>query len=703
MNGILSALLLACGPFFPVSYFPHQIEGVSYCDYTLRDHFGTELAMIGAHYYRDWTGKAPVDNKISTDQADELDFFAAGHAAGVSPAELDTAWARFVDFKKGVCKRLEAGESVAVPSDIAPFAEEFYLYKLGHAQWLVFRKDDDPEPFGKLLALPKERRLYRTVWVQFVRLANARKAEEKDRHLAALRQALDAGYRDTAGLEAYALRFLNSTEGLRYAPLILTAYQGVPAENWPTFALHRFLQSRSGIKVSEMELRKLSGDQIGVEVAVACGLGAELPQSAVRPEHPVLTADRQAWIAFNQGNTELAKKLVTLAPADSLIRLFLESRFARLDGDYKTAGEKLSRWLEIYKMKGERVDGYGIGISDAYWGTGVKGAEESEEYWSSPYYRGKFGPLGPFNGWFDRRYYSDEGDDSARPTLARVVAGELGLVKVVTRDLEEALYAFLRARNWIDIAFVAERCLTIDELLKVVKGNGISARDRELLGGLLSRRLMRAGRIREAIDWAPAELKPLVKEYAELWECATTATADADTRALAFFNLSRLVGTRGMELMGTELRPDVAIYEGAYPGDGLTFGEPKELMSILHHSDRIWQGWTKPEDRVEKRFHYRYKSLEFVHRAASLAKDEDVKAWSLMWGGVMANSVDDVKEADWFYKRLRRMNHPGAKVGGWFDETYRAFRQKYYNDERHFTPLRVPPRLTRETLKSLSF
>ena len=704
MNGLVLSLFLACGPFFPISYFPQEHGD---CDYSLHDHFGTELAMIGAHYYPDWTGKAPVGNAVSTAKADELDFFAAGKAAGVAQTEIEREWTRFDDFKNGVCKRLEDGEKVEVPKGIAAFAEEFYLYKLGHAQWLVFRKDEDPASFGKLLSLPRERRLHRTVWVHFVRIANATKAAEKDRHLAALRRALDEGYRDTAGLEEHVLRFLNRTCGVRYAPLILAAYQGAPSDRWPKFALEIFQRGRWGINLKDGDLVRLCGDAVGVEVAVACGLGAALPESAVKPGHPVLEADRQAWIAFDRGETDLAKRLLKLAPEDSLIRLFLESRFARLDGDYKTAGEKLSRWLDIYKRKGSSVVGYAVGISDSYWDCGMLPGSGRQGYWDSPYYTGGFGPAGQFNGWFNCQYCSsedDEGiesDEASRPTLARVVAGELGLVKVATRDLEEALHAFLRARNWIDIAFVAERCLTVDELLKVMTGRGISPRDKELLSGLLTRRMMRTGRVQEALAWAPADIKPLVKEYAELWRCANDAKADADAQAIAFFNLSRLVGTRGMELMGSELRPDVAIFGGSLAMDGMSIGEPGELLQILHRDDRVWQKWTPPEDRVDKRFHYRYKSVEFARRAALLAKDADVKAWSLMMGGVMAVSVDDPKLADWFYKRLKRMDHPQAKVGAWFDGTYRAFREKYYNGERHVKPLRVPPRFTREMFKSL--
>ena len=65
----------ACGPFFPVSYFPHDhgfghigfsplmvatnAANKSYDAYRVTPHMGTELAMIGAHYYPAWKGKAP--------------------------------------------------------------------------------------------------------------------------------------------------------------------------------------------------------------------------------------------------------------------------------------------------------------------------------------------------------------------------------------------------------------------------------------------------------------------------------------------------------------------------------------------------------------------------------------------------------------------------------------------------------------------
>ena len=730
IRGILVASVLvtsmvevqACGPYFPVSYFPHvynfadefsKMPGVDdkarkdHCAYRVTPHLGTELAMIGAHYYPAWTGKAPAGNRVSTAQADELDFFAAGASAGVPKKTIAEDWRRFVVFRDGVCGRLEGGEKVDVPHNVPDYALEFYLYKLGHAQWIVFRRDEDPAPFGRLLALPKERRLYRTVWVHFVRIANARRFAEKDRHLDALRQALDAGFKDTAALASFTLRFLSSTCRERYDPLVLTAFAHVEWKEWPGFAKRIFCRRRPA-KTPEREwVEALCVDQVGVEVAIAHGAGGCLPTRAVRPDHPALGADRQAWIAFNRGDPELCGKLLELAPARSLIRLFLEARLARLEGNYNKAAERLHEWLVEYRRRGTRADelvGYGIGVcGEDYWFTGHErdgGGMAS----GSIIHSGKYGPAGESYEWGVCDFRDHLVRKSHEPTLSRIVFGELGMVQVATRDLEEALYAFLSARNWIDAAFVAERCMMVDELMKFMHGGRIEPRDVNPLRGLLMRRLMRSGRIQEAAAWAPRDLKPLCDEFRALSDISRDQKASSDVRALALLNLSRLTAVRGMELMGTELRPDVAIYEGAYSTDAVPIAEPVELpqrLGMVSAATR-WSGWKEPEDRVTRRFHYRLKSLAYARAAVEQAKNADVRAWALMFGGVVALSMDDAKEADWFYKRLAAMHHPRAKVEGWFTGvTYRWFKETYYDKERHLTSLRVPPRLTLNQLGKL--
>lgn len=696
--------------YFPKTAVATNAVVKSCNDYYLTLHLGTELAMIGAHYYPTWTGKAPSDNPLSTSKADELDFFTAGAFAAVPKKTVVEDWRRFTAFDESVCRRLENGEKVDIPPGVPDYALEFYLYKLGHAQWLVFRKDEDPAPFGKLLTLPKRRRLYRTVWVHFVRIANARRAADKDRHIDALRRAIDAGFEDTAALASHMLRVLSYTCGDRYAPLVLTAYAGVPWEKWPVFAKRIFCRRPNEI-LKEKWIENMCADPVGVEIAIAHGAGGKLPDHAVRPERPALGADRQAWSAFNRGDLELCRKLLAMAPERSLIRLFLEARLARLDGHYEKAGERLHAWLDEWRRRGQQaggaVTGYGIRSvwpDGGYWYTEAK-QDGEYGFYGSIYYSGAYGPSGCFHEWGSRTFRDYAVPQSREPTLSRIVSGELGVVKVATRDLEEALYAFLSARNWIDIAFVAERCMTVDELVKFMRGNRIKQRDRDLLRDLLMRRLMRCGRLREAATWAPQELKPLCDEFRALSAVAHDPKASADARALAFLNLSRLTATRGMEFMGTELRPDVAIYDGDYDGDGLPLEEPVDLPVRIgtRRTSSRWVGWKVPEDRVSERFHYRRRAIEYARSAVKYAKDKDVRAWALMFGGVASLSLDDVREADWFYRRLRDMRHPRARVDGWFNgPVYYWFKDRYYNQERHAVPLRVPSRFTKESLRKLS-
>lgn len=710
-----SSALLGCGPIFPTSYFPSipydSTNAVGEVDYRVTPHLGTELAMIGAHYYPAWTGKAPASNRVSTAEADRLDFFAAGHKAGLDDRRITADWDDFLSFTKDLARRLERGETVMLGERIPAYAREFYLYKLGHARWLVFRRDEDPAEFAELLALPAAQRRYRTVWVAFVRLANATTFAEKDAQLAALRAALDDGFEDTAKLEAFVLRFLSYSCDRRYDPLVLTAYRRAPWDLWPEFAKRIFCNHKRQPNFSSDDLAVLCADPIGVEVAIAYGAGARIPPSARRSDHPVLTADRQAWIAFSRGEIDLCRQLLDLASETSLIRLFLESRLARLDGDLRKSERFLHRWLEEYEKKGtakaeESLVGYSIGSAylegTGYWLSGF--ASSDPDMSNARLFRfGSFGPKDEVYGPYGWEYVAETDPSSNRPNLRRIVAGELGVVKVATRDLEEAFHAFLMARNWIDLAFVAERCLTIDELIRCVAAARVSDADRDVLKGLLSRRLIRAGRLREAVAWANAKMKPLIVEYVDLAEEAARAT-DSDTRALAYLNLSRLVLARGMELMGTELRPDVSVFEGRYAFDGLPVAEPVEVAARIDHPELavLWNDWHTPRDRETTRFHYRVKAIRFARAAVRHAVDLDLKAWAMMWGGVAALAANDPLVADEFYKPLARLHHPKARVGTWFTDSdaYWAFRKTYYNDERHCEELRVPVRFTKEQFAS---
>lgn len=708
--------MLACGPYFPVSFFPSAAmedgEEKHPGTYGVRPHLGAELAMIGAHYYSEWRGKAPKGNRISTKEADRLDFFSAGESSGAAKESLEGEWKRFSDFCLDLAGRLEKGERVDLPGDIPNYALEFYLYKLGHANWLVFRKDEDPEAFGRLLSLPRESRLYRTVWVHFVRIANAKTFSGKDRHVLEMRKALDAGYRDTAGLEAFLLRFLYATCRERYEPLVLCAYMGAPVKEWPLYARRIF--TRRQANPSDMGsgwFERLVSDRTGIEIAVAHGLEAMLPEGAY--EGQVLGADRRAWHAFGRGDLESCRKLLKMAPKRSMIVLFLEARLARMDGDYEKSAAILHEWLKEYRSKSPE-GGYAVSIGDPfYWLAGTRlpgedGKNRDFEYGfprdvfsGTVNYTGSFGPKGFFGEPIYGAYFDYPGATAHEPTLPRILAGELGVVMVARRDLEEALNAFLLSGNWLDVAFVAERCMTADELASFLQNGAVDPYYREPLCALLMRRLVRLGRLEEALRWAPAGLKPLCAEYCGLMG---SLNSEGDEKAIAHFNLARLVLLRGMELMGTELRPDAAIFNSQYPWDALPVPEPSLLPGILGMGalGRLWTDWESHGDSRRERFHYRRVAISHAMEAAVSAKDNDVRAWSLMLGGVASLSLDDAQAADWFYKRLARMRHPEARVGKWLSgPVYSWFRTKYYLDGKRRESYLVPRRIGKEELASL--
>jgi len=154
-------------------------------------------------------------------------------------------------------------------------------------------------------------------------------------------------------------------------------------------------------------------------------------------------------------------------------------------------------------------------------------------------------------------------------------------------DALEQLYPY-SATYWGDVAYIAERVLTIDELKTFVdthantelkpavtpdpndteeqlgwffrEDDGPAHRLRSLLG----RRLVRAGRYQEALNYLPDESRRYVRgirdevaNYAEALNEAQNARSQVD-RARAWYTAAALAGDyySGMEIMGYEGAPD---------------------------------------------------------------------------------------------------------------------------------------------------
>lgn len=130
---------------------------------------------------------------------------------------------------------------------------------------------------------------------------------------------------------------------------------------------------------------------------------------------------------------------------------------------------------------------------------------------------------------------------------------------------------------WRDVAYIAERVLTVDELKQYVdervktptgseveealeKGEtlpGASLRD------LLARRLMREQRYGEAIGYFDDEhIRSVAEEYVAALSRAGSWWRSAVSRAENWFAAATIARFDGMEVLGYELSPDFAVFDG---------------------------------------------------------------------------------------------------------------------------------------------
>ena len=661
---------LSCGPFFPISYTePTVIDGTFSNDdfrdgpgYSVRINVRHELDLLGRHFFPEWAGRELRYVPMSSEDAHRADFGEAAAAAGMAPDRTAARLEELLGFADAAKARIEAGEEASLPPDLEDFEREFFLYALGRAQRLADEKLAEPPAWLELLALPPDRRRFRTVWARHGLILAAPDVAAADRRLRELRADLDAGFRDTCGLEeAVVMQLLRRSGGatrLHVLPLA-AAVRGSPRIEEALVADADWLRRNDeyywgreedgsrALSATEELRAAAAADPLTAEVLVTLGCEELLPAER-KGAVPVVCADRRAWVAFEKGDFERGRRLLELAPSNSLVRLFWEARLARIDGEYARSAELLRGWLAEAVARG--------GVP--------KGVFEVHD-WNE--------------GW---PYDSANEYKPRTRSFERVVQGELGAVLVTQGDFEEAMLAFLRARSWIDAAFVAERCMTSDALMAFVRDLppeavawkryrwDMESKILENLRWMTARRLLREGRIAEAGEFFPAARRPE-------WELYAALVADArpneplpdpvekdDARALASLNLARLLFVRGMELLGTELEPDVSAEEGSFPFSGIGNRTPADLPHA------------KPPPALpplpKKRFHYRELADEAARRAAELAADSDVRVAALLLRGQIFRISHGVSPNDVVpvYRELCAVpDHPiaeAARAAHWF-------------------------------------
>jgi tetratricopeptide (TPR) repeat protein len=277
-----------------------------------------------------------------------------------------------------------------------------------------------------------------------------------------------------------------------------------------------------------------------------------------------------------------------------------------------------------------------------------------------------------------------------KPAAIRL-RGEAAIVKVSQGAYQDSLRILFPVAGtyWGDVAYIAERVLTVDELKALVDGmpavdakrdddsaDSFVGHPIEQLRALLARRLAREGRLAEAIPYysaaatAPTEDgqekgRPVVDDARDYLAAQEAAAAPDATwpwqriaRAKALFTAAMLSRKRGLEILGTEGPPDEAVLDGNF-SDGMGQSDipkaeatqPNERKSALLGPDEASR-FAASAPKPDVRFHYRVIAADQAMAAADLLPQRSqAYAASLCWAARFATDSGDEAKKESIYRR----------------------------------------------------
>jgi hypothetical protein len=265
------------------------------------------------------------------------------------------------------------------------------------------------------------------------------------------------------------------------------------------------------------------------------------------------------------------------------------------------------------------------------------------------------------------------------------ILAELGVLRLTRGDYVEALDCFLRARFWMDAAYVAERVLTVNELKRYVDAHWPEVsppageprwreNSPEVFGQhvrhLLARRLVRAEL--PARNYFPPSLQSRYDELMAALKRGETESLSAEERSAGWWEGAKRIREDGMDLIGTELEPDWRVGRAYYTVTVWTRATNESARILVASADELRRARSHNAD-PEEQYHYRYQAAFIGLQAASLLPDNtDQKARILCTAGSWIK-YPNADTADIFYKHLVRRCRKtalgaAADVRRWFPD-----------------------------------
>jgi hypothetical protein len=653
--------LEACGPWFPNRLL---VEGDGFVRGAPVASFPAEIAHSTAGLKSAYRALPPSPNEYGEADADSYakqtalvdaaELAKVMRAAGPLTPEQQTALRDY----RAARLALVAAETpddwdkaaASLPAIPAALPGEFADYFRGALLYDQAKVKEARQEWLHLLDRPAGERHYRSTWAAYMigRTLQEESPTEAAPWFHRVRELVHDGYADSLGLAAASLGWEAQTEfGLKHYDRAFDLYTQQAAAGDPTAVSSLREVAGKALAEDDATLRGLARNAAARAAITAyiTSLGGPF-RPAPRPEvskrwvtalaqahvTSAENADRLAWAAYQAGEMDLAQRWLKLARRDSGIARWLQAKLLIRAGK-KGEAERLLASLSA-------------GFSGRQLTLGGK--------WG--YNRVGQGP---------RWILSVE-------TIGEATRGDLGVVRFAQGQYVPALDTFLRGGFWEDAAYIGERVLTVEELRRyvdrnwpaghVVKAATPAETMEEWQTGapigpnlryLLARRLAREGRYREARAYYPAERRVQLEAFTQNLVAGGTRAHRAETLWAA----ARIARKYGLELFGTELSPDWAVYGGSY-GDDM-----RDSPSKLRHAGAMKTApYTAAErQRVARsapapyhRYHYRYTAADLAWRAAALMPDQsEHTAQVLATAGAWLKNRDP-KAADRFYKALVR-------------------------------------------------
>ena len=500
---------------------------------------------------------------------------------------------------------LEAPRLVNKPADTLPLvgeepqgardgggAKERALYAAASAAWKANRATSAPK-FDAVLALPEAERRRFTIPAHYA-LAVVGAATESVAHYQALRDAQKKGFEDVFGLAVASY----GEEALR------ALWEKDDAKAIGLYATQASYGSESGGVSLLFVARQLATDEQRLKRALKDPLVQRLMALYA------WTRGTETWGETGAPSTTLVDTLTAipnLAGADRLAAaLYRQGQFEKAALFVDKESTPLAHWVRAkLALRVGKAD-----VAEAELEKARAGFDLSEQ-WTPPY----SSPLRP----------------------RQQLEVELSILRLAKGDFDGAMTHALESCSWMDLSYLAERVLTVDELQKTVDGLGgkprcVTAEPGDessdpsgywvprdataALRELLARRLLRTGQFARALPFFSDALRPLAQRYGEALTAAASLSAP-EQKAAKLFEAAQALRGHGMELLGTEAAPDWSWTRGEFDPmwtDPDEPAAPRDAGVSAAEQQRV----AASAPAFPQRFHYRAVTSKLLEDAAEL-------------------------------------------------------------------------------------